>query len=91
MGFNSFSIGETVPFTIEVRDAKTRDLVNPSSVKITISNSETLIDGEDMIMDSLGCYHYDWSSNTAGAFKVKYTAVYNGKTVIAKTDINIIP
>lgn len=89
MAFNSFYLGETVPFSIEIRNAQSSDLVDPDSITITIQNNEVLVDNEDMIKDSVGVYHYDWISSAIGTFQAIFKAVDNGKTSIAKDNVNI--
>jgi hypothetical protein len=91
MDCNEFYLGETVPMAVEARDYKTGDLVDTTSMKITISGTEVIVDDEEMTKDSTGCYHYDWESDTLGTINIRYKAVYNGKTVISKAEVNIIP
>jgi hypothetical protein len=89
MAYNSFYLGETVPFAIEIRNAQTSDLLDPDSITITVANNGVLVNNDAMIKDSVGVYHYNWMANAIGNYQVVYKAIDNGKTTIAKDTVNI--
>jgi hypothetical protein len=92
VAYNDFIIGETVPFSVEVRNAKTGELTDPDVIKITVTNIQTnekVVDGENMTKDSVGIYHYDYDSASAGKFLATYEVTDNSKVTIARDNINI--
>ena len=89
MAANQYYIGETVIFNVEVRNSD-GDLVDPDTMKITISNKVVVVNNQDMIRDSVGVYHYNYISVVTGPFIAVYTAVDYGRVSKAKDNIQIV-
>ena len=81
--------GETVIFNVEVRNSD-GDLVDPDTMKITISSKVVVVNNQDMIRDSVGVYHYNYTSVVTGPFIAVYTAVDYGRVSKAKDNIQIV-
>lgn len=75
---SQFQIGETIICSIEVRtDAGTLfDPVTSMNIIILTKSGATIISSTAMTKDSVGKYHYDFTSasHAAGEYIVKYTA-----------------
>uniref|UniRef100_A0A6M3IKV5 Uncharacterized protein n=1 Tax=viral metagenome TaxID=1070528 RepID=A0A6M3IKV5_9ZZZZ len=88
-----YQAGETVTVYSRVKDTMTGDWVAPSTIKITIYNAagEVVINDDDMleVPDTVGSYFYYFdTTDRAGVFKYKITAVRAGRKTINKDDYN---
>lgn len=83
--------GETVVFDVEVRNQTTTDLIDPSSINITIvSNRQvTKVSEQAMSKTSLGQYTYSWTSDESGMYKVIYKAMDGTKVTFEKDQFKI--
>ena len=84
----SFHVGETVIFSIEITDLKGNPVDPVTSVKVTIKgpNGDD-VDNDGMIKDGVGKYHYDFNPTQRGTYNVIYTDIDGGRTTIATTKI----
>lgn len=83
--------GETVVFDVQVRNQSTTELVDPTSINITISNKDQVVkvDNQPMVKTSLGLYTYDWTSDESGMYKVVYKAMDGTKVTFEKDQFKI--
>lgn len=71
----SFDLGETTIIKCQIKDAETEEPVDPDKVKITIEiNLTKKVDNKDMIPDSKGNYHYDYTSDEVGRHEITIKA-----------------
>jgi hypothetical protein len=85
-----FTIGETVPFRIEVRDnnpdsATEGELVAPDTstqIRIYDEDGTEVLAFTTMTTDVTGIYRYDWSTSgkSAKRYDVRFRCVDDGKT-----------
>jgi hypothetical protein len=94
---NSFYKGESVLFSIEVRDQSTNVLVDPTTMSITISKppmkttDSTLIKADTtMTKVSVGKYSFSWLSDEVGNYMVTYKANNNSNITISKDSFIVI-
>jgi hypothetical protein len=94
---NSFYKGESVLFSIEVRDQSTNVLVDPTTMSITISKppmkttDSTLIKADTtMTKISVGKYSFSWLSDEVGNYMVTYKANNNSNITISKDSFIVI-
>jgi hypothetical protein len=94
---NQFFKGESVLFSIEIRDTVTNALVDPTSVNITISKppmktTDTTIIKVDVPMTkvSAGKYSYSWLTDDVGNYEVIYKANNNSNITISKDNFTVI-
>jgi len=71
--------GETIICEIEDRDTKTGELVDPATsltLLITDNRNGKEVNNQDMVPDSTGKYHYDYTipaTAMGGVYKIVYT------------------
>ena len=94
---NQFFKGESVIFSIEVRDAATNALIDPTTMNITITKppmktTDTTIIKIDTVMTkiSVGKYSYNWLSDEVGSYTVVYKANNNSVITISKDSFTVI-
>ena len=89
----SYIQGETITITATHRDKASGNLVDPTSIKITITdykNGEEL-GWTDMVKDADGTYHYDYAiADTAkGPYTILCKTVYQNRTTKEKTEYTV--
>jgi hypothetical protein len=95
---NQFFKGESALFSIEIRDAVSNSLIDPTSVTITVmkpsisTTGTTVIKVKEVPMARVaaGKYNYSWLSDEAGSYQVVYTANNNSIITISKDSFVVI-
>lgn len=82
-----YNKGETIVFDVEIRNASTNVLFDPSAINISIiTGTRIKINEALMNKKSTGVYTYSWTSDEVGLFKVIYKAV-DGTKITTKKDV----
>ena len=87
---NEFQIGETIICTIEIKDADGAYVDPETSITITVldASGATVVDAQAMVKDTVGKYHYDYTSEETavrGVYHISYKAT-DGTRVTKTTD-----
>jgi hypothetical protein len=98
MAVIQFYKGESVLFSVEVRDQISNLLTDPTSMAITIVKPSTTTTGtsvvkvneQPMAKSSVGKYTFSWLSDEAGAYSVIYKANNNSNITISKDSFSVI-
>jgi hypothetical protein len=93
-----FIKGDTVILSIEIRDAQTKALFDPTMVKITITKPPIKItdievikvNEESMTKLTVGKYSYSYNSTESGTFNVLYKADNTSKITQSKDTFIVI-
>lgn len=91
----AFHPGETVicKATVKDSDGVLTDPATSMLITITDNRNGIEVDGEDMVKDSVGQYHYDWNTaETAlsGIYTISYKAVDSTRISIGLDRVEII-
>jgi hypothetical protein len=87
-----FYKGESVLFSVEVRDQMTNVPIDPTSMVITISKPAITTTGstvvkvneQPMTKSAVGKYNFSWLSDEVGNYSVTYKANNNSNITISK-------
>jgi len=91
----AFHRGETVICFVTVKDSD-GNLTDPATsmtIKITDFMNGVEVDDKDMINDSTGTYHYDWTSATTsntGSYTVIYKAIDGTRITIERDNFELV-
>ena len=94
----TFYKGESVLFSIEVRDQLSNAPIDPTSMVITISKPAITTTGstiikvneQPMTMSVVGRYNFSWLSDEIGTYSVSYKADNNSNITISKDSFTVI-
>lgn len=93
-----FYKGESVLFSVEVKDQLTNILTDPTSMVITISkpaitttgSTVVKINEQGMTKTTVGKYTFSWLSDEIGTYTVTYKANNNSNITISKDSFTVI-
>jgi hypothetical protein len=93
-----FYKGESVLFSVEVKDQLTNAFVDPTSMFITISKPPMTTTGTTVVKVNeqpmtkvlVGKYTFSWLSDEIGTYSVTYKANNNGNITISKDSFTVI-
>ena len=92
-----FQAGETVICSVTITNSVTGALTNPgTSMTITITDPARVtkvVDTQAMVNDSVGKYHYDYTSSVnapAGVYVVNYVATDGGRVSKQRDQFSIV-
>ena len=94
----TFYKGESVLLSIEVRDQITNDLIDPTTMFVTIFKPSVTTTGttvikvneQTMTKKGVGKYAYTWLSDEAGTYSVTYKADNYSNITISKDSFTVI-
>ena len=94
----TFYKGESVLLSIEVRDQITNDLIDPTTMFVTIFKPSVTTTGttvikvneQTMTKKGVGKYAYTWLSDEAGTYAVTYKADNYSNITISKDSFTVI-
>lgn len=79
----SYDLGDTVPLTVEVRDAAGA-LANAGAMALTVTKPDGTVDSPSPANPSTGIYQVDYAPSTAGPYRVRW--VGTGANAAGYTD-----
>jgi uncharacterized protein YfaS (alpha-2-macroglobulin family) len=91
----AFHPGETIicKATVKDGDGNLSDPATSMTITITDNHNGIEVNGQDMVKDSVGQYHYDWNTDEdalSGVYRISYKAVDNTRVSIALDSVEII-
>ena len=93
-----FYKGESVLFSVEVKDQLSNVFIDPTSMAITIVKPAVTTTGsvvvkvneQKMAKSAIGKYTFSWLSDEAGTYMVTYKADNNGNITISKDSFTVV-